>query len=178
MRRNGRAGGRVGPRLFLCTSFTFQVRAVGFEPLPFDPIGPCLCHKNCPDFRKVSARYWVNVDTGGEVPRLDEGILAEIDPGSAGQSICIWTAFPPVTFPQFFQLTKQPRVLSPSEGTRWTMVFNGFFPFLDYLAFDVDFEDVCNFDTVILPKSSGEASWSDCTLVRVDWWKNANDVPH
>lgn len=151
---------------------------MGFEPLPFDPITPCLCHKNCPDFRKPAARYWVNVDTGGVVPRLDTGVLATIDLGSSGQSICTWSADPPFIFPQSFLLVKQPRVSIPSAGTRWTASFDQIFPSLDYLAFDVDFPDVCNFSTVILPISTAPVGWSDATLVRIEWWQNANDVPH
>ena len=149
-----------------------------FEPLPFDPIGPCLCHGNCPDFRKVASRYWVNVDTGGQVSRLEEGVLAELDPGTASIPLCIWSAFPSFQLGVLFQLTKQPKILIPREGIRWTVVFDSTLPNFDYLAFDVDFPDPCNFDTVILPISTAPAGWSDATLVRVDWWKNANDVPH
>lgn len=150
-----------------------------FDPLPFDPIGPCLCHRRCPTFRKVAARYWVTVDTQGVVPRLDAGVLMELDPGSAGQLICIWTAVIPFIFPESFQLIMRGFPPNAPFAINWEVVYAVFLVPPEYGAVATDPPDPCSFDTLTLLKLGPDPpTFGNSDLVRVDWWKDANDVPH
>jgi len=151
---------------------------MGFEPLPFDPIGPCLCHRNCPDFKKVSARYWSNTFGVDVEPRLEEGVLMELDPGSSSQSECIWTPTPPFIFPKSFILVMRHFPQPAPFKINWECIFSIFAVPGDYLALRTDRVDPCSFSDQDLFQISGPQDWPQTELIRVDWWKNANDVPH
>ncbi len=151
---------------------------MGFEPLPFDPIGPCLCHRNCPNFKKVSARYWSTTFGVDVPPRLAAGVLVEIDPGSAGQATCIWTATPPFIFPEVYQVIMQHFERPSVTKILWSIRFSNVLTPFEYLAIRADRVDPCNFNDQDLFQISGDVDWPQTELIRVEWWQNANDVPH
>ena len=151
---------------------------MGFEPLPFDPIGPCLCHRRCPTFDKVAARYWVKTITFGDQPRLDAGVLMEIDPGSAGQAQCIWTPVIPFTFPDRY-LYVMVHLAEPSPfPIIWRAEFDVLLTPLAYIGIETDPIPPCSAESLLLTKIAGPALWESSLSFRVEWWQNANDVPH
>lgn len=150
-----------------------------FEPLPFDPIKPCLCHRRCPTFRKVAARYWVTVDTQGVVPRLDAGVLTELDPGSSDQVNCTWTAVIPFVFPEQFQILMRGFPPNAPFAINWEVIYSVFLIPPDYLAVVTDPPNPCDFDTLTAVKLGPDPpTFGNADLVRVNWWEDANDVPH
>ena len=151
---------------------------MGFEPLPFDPVGPCLCHRNCSNFQKVSARYWVTVFGFEVVPRLAAGVLMQLDPGSTSQNQCIWTAVIPFTFPESFLLIQIHEAPASPFRINYRVEYDVFLTPLSYLSVRTDPDKSCGFNDLDLVKVSGPEDWLGSELIRVDWWKNANDVPH
>ncbi len=151
---------------------------MGFEPLPFDPIKPCTCHQRCPNFKKVAARYWVKVPTGGDRPRLDSGVLVEFEDASGQEIACFWRPVIPFLFPSVFFYEKRHFPEGSPFAIQWEVHFDVLLTPLAYLATNTDPPESCSYETLVLPKLSGPATWGNATAFRVEWWENANDVPH
>jgi len=151
---------------------------MGFEPLPFDPMSPCLCHQNCPNFKRVTSRYWARIFGFDVEPRLAEGVLVELDPGSTSQGNCIWTAVIPFVFPKSFTVLMRHFPPGASLKINWEVDFSIFLLPPDYLAVRTDPQRPCSRVVLDVFKISGPELWQECELTRIEWWQNANDVVH
>ncbi len=102
----------------------------------------------------------------------------QIDPGSASNVQCLFTPVIPFPFPFSYRLA----FISFSEAApfkiRWEVNFVLILDPPSYLAQVQDPPEPCSGEIFELPKLAGPPLWGESETFRVDWWKNANDVPH
>jgi len=150
---------------------------MGFAPLPMDPRGKCFCQRGCPNFEQPTSRYWLVIQTGGDFPPLDAGILMEFNPAQSNPQLCTWIPFPALPPNQLVFLTKTPAPTIPVIGY-FLRVIAFIIPFAGYDTSLRKFFLPCGFDVLEIPKSQGPPGWGDAKIFRIEWWQNANDVPH
>ena len=158
--------------------------AAPFDPLPFDPRNACPCHRGCPTFHKATTRIWFVV--GGAPPPfefLSDGILfliGVIGPGPPDLCGPLQNcAYVPATIPAPMTsgfMCKLFPLDPPVPGTRWKITIN-FDGFADYVAADSFPGVTCDSDLGI-PFVSGPFGPLDAAITQVEWFENANDVPH
>jgi len=152
------------------------------EPLPADLRMLCDCTGGC-DFawegpqKRVWARWLQAIPVF--YPILATGILFEIVPASIQVQNCQWL---PVTDQTPFVLLEMTRVgQSPFTGTGGSYIVEGVdsigFAYAAQLAFTPDDCESTKLIDEIVDTFAPPIN-SDVLLTPVEWWQNANDVPH
>jgi len=150
---------------------------MGVAPLPFDARKACFCTFGCPTFKRPQQRYWVVVNTAGEVPVLDTGILVQRDPSFPISLTCFWSPDPPLDPNLSADLIKVPVPPEVPNKASWEFVFEQAAPFIIYTARHRPIVTPCD-GIFELPKLAGPAAWSDAKIFPVRWFEDADDVPH
>jgi len=150
---------------------------MGVEPLPFDQRIGCWCSFGCPDFHKPEQRYWVVIDTGGEEPRLDEGVLYQRLPPFPLGLVCIWTADPPFPPATATRLIKGPAGTFANQSYFWQFQFEDPVPPFTYDA-KAEFPLVQCGSQLGWVAQTAPPGWGLTTIIPVKWFQNADDVPH
>lgn len=150
---------------------------MGKAPLPFDPRNACFCNKACSDFHLPSTRYWVVVDTQGDVPELDSGIFHEILNSGISGGDCSWQQSPPPPITQVVQIEKVSEALFPAAGYRWIFKYQdagaGFFYRAELIGTGTRCDGDKDLAVVFAPNL-----WGPAKMIQILWYQNADDVPH
>ncbi len=149
---------------------------MGKAPLPFDDMPKCTCHAGCPDFVNFTSRYWV-VIPNPDVPRLLAGIFMERQPFADNFKDCVWREDPPVLPFNTSTLRKTVGFLAPPGQWEWVMVFEQPVFGRFYRSNLIQDNVPCGQDS-ILEKTQGPTGWLNTFVTRIEWWENADDVPH
>jgi len=150
---------------------------MGVEPLPFDERGGCFCTFGCPDFHKPEQRYWVVVDTQGDVPRLDAGaVFQRLLPFPPGQT-CQFTPDPPFPGNVFTSLIKGTEMIGSLQSYFWQFLYQESGPVNVYEA-KQSFPQVECGGQLGWVAQTAPAGWGPVQIFPIRWYENANDVPH
>ncbi len=149
---------------------------MGKAPLPFDDMPQCTCHAGCPDFKNFTSRYWV-VIPNPDRPRLDSGIFMERKPFADNFKDCVWREEPDPGITVTSTLRKNVGFAPVPGEWIWTMVYEEPFFSIFYRAQLTNITTPCGFN-LTLPRVQGPLGWLGSTITRIEWFENADDVPH
>jgi len=119
----------------------------------------------------------VTVQTGGDVPILDTGILTMGGPGEFGGFSCFWTPDPELAPGAFAEIIKLPLPDPVPQLAQWQFIFEQTDPFIIFVGRHDVIVSPCD-GIFELPKINGPAAWGDAKIFPIKWFQNANDVPH
>jgi len=149
---------------------------MGFEPLPFDPRGPCFCHQNCPSFERPTSRWWtVWSNPPPTIPELGTGVLVEFDLFLPVPATCRFSAvvLPPGVLAYSFEMAPRPPIPGPLI-LRTVAAITNLGP---GIARNELAGEECNIPLNI-PPLPAFPQFGGCNIFPVRWYENANDVPH